>query len=80
MILIFLIFLFSVPFVVLILSVPRISTIAQVIYGSIVVHRVRKGVFKNSPFDNNNGHGPVSYETENGYKMAEPVAEIPQYR
>lgn len=46
------------------------------IYGAIVVHRVRKGFF-----NSDSGHGPVNYEAEDGYKMAaSPVPVNSQYR
>jgi hypothetical protein len=49
-----------------------VCTLAQVIYGSIIVHRVRKGVYNNNLTENafNDGQGPVTYESaENGIKM-----------
>jgi hypothetical protein len=67
--------------------VPSVCTIAQVIYGSIIVHRVRKGVYNNYGFNDNtiggfggnDGHGPATYESaENGIKMeSQPT---PAYR
>jgi hypothetical protein len=56
-----------------------VCTIAQVIYGSIIVHRVRKGVYNHNYNINDPSHGPVTYESaENGIKMES--APAPTYR
>lgn len=59
----------------------RVCTLAQVIYGSIIVHRMRKGVYNyDLSTENafNDGQGPVTYESaENGIKMeAQPVPPV----
>jgi hypothetical protein len=56
-----------------------VCAIAQVVYGSIIVHRVRKGVYNNDRNVEDGGHGLVTYESaENGIKMNS--APVPQYR
>jgi hypothetical protein len=59
----------------------RVCTLAQVIYGSIIVHRMRKGVYNyDLSIENafNDGQGPVTYESaENGIKMeTQPVPPV----
>lgn len=58
----------------------RVCTVAQVIYGSVIVHRVRKGFYGyHLTGDNNNN---VTYDSaENGIKMeSQPVPVNTQYR
>lgn len=44
-----------------------LSTLLQVIYGAVIVHRVRKGVYSNVP--TGDGHGAVAYKGHNDVEL-----------
>lgn len=45
-----------------------LSTLLQVIYGAVIVHRVRKGAYSNG-VSTGDGHGDVAYKGHNDVEL-----------
>jgi uncharacterized membrane protein len=54
-----------------------LSTVIQVIYGSVLVHRVRKGVYNNS---GSGAYGPVAYKGQGAGDVELQAGQAPVYR
>jgi len=52
-----------------------LSTVIQVIYGGVRVHRVRKGFY-----NFNSGHGPVTYKGQGQGDVELQAGQAPVYR
>lgn len=58
-----------------------LSTVIQVIYGSVLVHRVRKGVYNSvRGGSGSEGHGPVTYKGQGQHDVELQAGQGALYR
>jgi hypothetical protein len=57
-----------------------VSTLLQVVYGSILVHRVRKGFYNNSGSSSRGEYGAVAYKGQGAGDVELQAGGVPVYR